>query len=123
MRIIHGDGGFARLHCHGRLKTALPHITEMGVDAIDPIEPPPQGDVDLEFVAREYGAHMSLFGNIEVSDIENVDPGEFELIAGRSLEAGRKARGFVLMPSASPYGRVITETTMENYKTLVRLTT
>ena len=122
VRIIHQNGGFARLHCHGRLKTALPYIAEMGVDAIDPIEPPPQGDVDLEFVTREYGAHMSLFGNIEVSDIENVEPAEFELIAGRSLEAGRKARGFALMPSASPYGREITERTMENYKTLVRLT-
>ena len=48
VKMIQRHGGFVRLHCHGRIRNVLPHIAAMGVDAIDPIEPPPQGDVQLE---------------------------------------------------------------------------
>ena len=70
VRTIQQHGGFVRLHCHGRIRKVLDQIVSMGVDAIDPIEPPPQGDVQLDFVRREYGKQLVLFGNIEVSDIE-----------------------------------------------------
>ena len=33
-----------------------------------------------------------------------------------------EGRGFVLMPSAAPYGRIISSNTMYNYETMVRLT-
>jgi len=32
-------GGFARIHCHGRIRAVLDYIVEMGAAAIDPIEP------------------------------------------------------------------------------------
>lgn len=120
---IKKHGGFARLHCHGRIKNVLPYMVKMGVDAIDPIEPAPQGDVTLEYVRREYGKDMVLFGNLEVSDIENMEPHAFEAVVRRSIGEGTsgQGRGFVLMPSAAPYGRVITETAMRNYETMVRL--
>ncbi|MHC4913340.1 MAG: uroporphyrinogen decarboxylase family protein, partial [Planctomycetota bacterium] len=51
-------GGFARIHCHGRIRAVLDYIIEMGADAIDPIEPPPQGDVEIEYVRREYGKNL-----------------------------------------------------------------
>ncbi len=96
----------------------------MQADAIDPIEPPPQGDVDLEYVRREYGKDLVLFGNLEVSDIENMAHDEFEKVVEKSLKDGTSGdgRGFVLMPSAAPYGRIITDTTMKNYETMIRLT-
>jgi len=95
------------------------------VNATDPIEPPPQGDVDLEFVRKEYGKELVLFGNIEAVDIENKEPAEFEKIVKQSLHEGTvgKGRGFVLMPSASPYGRTITADIMKNYETMVKLAT
>ncbi len=123
IRSIHSSGGWARVHCHGRIKKVLPMIVEMGADGIDPIEPPPQGDVYLADVRREYGKDLALFGNLEASDIENLPPPDFERVAEQSLQDGTagKGRGFVLMPSASPYGRTITKQTMTNYETLVRL--
>lgn len=123
IRSIHSTGGWARVHCHGRIKKVLPMIVEMGADGIDPIEPPPQGDVLLADVRREYGKDLALFGNLEASDIENLPPADFERVAAQSLGDGTagEGRGFVLMPSASPYGRTITKQTMTNYETLVRL--
>jgi len=115
--------GFARIHCHGRLQAVLDYIVEMGADAIDPVEPPPQGDVELEYVRSKYGRDLVLFGNIEIADIENTEPGQFEKIVEKALidGTGGKGRGFVLMPSSAPNGRTITPKVMENYETMVRL--
>lgn len=120
---IHEHGGFARIHCHGRIKNILPIIAELNADGIDPIEPPPQGDVELAYVRREYGKQFVLFGNLEISDVENMPPDKFETVVAKSISEGTlgEGRGFVLMPSASPYGRTITSTTMTNYQTMVRL--
>ena len=118
-------GGYARIHSHGRLKNILPHIADMGASALDPIEPPPHGDMLLSDVKREYGRDMTLFGNLEICDIENMEPADFEEVVKRSIEDGMEGsgKGFVLMPSASPYGRVITPRTLTNYGTMVRLAT
>ncbi len=116
-------GGYPRIHCHGRLKNILPFFIEMGAAGIDPIEPPPQGDVELIDVRREYGRDLALFGNIEVADIENMPPPMFEKVVEKALREGTsgEGKGFVLMPSSAPYGREITDTTMRNYETMVRL--
>ena len=45
-----------------------------------------------------------------------------ELALALADGTGGEGRGFVLMPSAAPYGRTITPRTMTNYETMVRLT-
>jgi uroporphyrinogen-III decarboxylase len=121
--LIHQYGGYARIHSHGRLKNILPHIVVMGADGLDPIEPPPQGDMQLVDVRREYGAQMVLFGNIEASEIETLPPPQFERRVAQALREGTAGtgRGFVLMPSACPYGRHISADVMANYETMIRL--
>lgn len=123
IKTIQKYGGYARIHSHGRLKNILPLISKMGADGLDPIEPPMQGDVELEYVRENYGRNMVLFGNLEITDIENLEPSEFEKKVRAALEQGTagSGRGFVLMPSASPYGRTISARTMTNYETMVRL--
>jgi uroporphyrinogen-III decarboxylase len=118
---IQKKGGFARFHSHGRLKNILPLIAEMGPAGLDPIEPPPQGDIELIDVRREYGHNMVLFGNLEASDIENLDEDRFRRKVRKALQEGTagEGRGFVLMPSASPYGRIITSRTQRNYEAMV----
>ena len=123
IRMIHAHGGFARIHSHGRLEAILDMIAAMGADGLDPIEPPPQGDVDLSYVRQRHGSQLVLFGNLEVTDLENLPPAQFEETVKRALDEGTagEGRGFVLMPSAAPYGRTISATTMANYETMVRL--
>lgn len=122
---IQKHGGFARIHCHGRIRSVLDYIVEMGAAAIDPVEPPPQGDVELADVRREYGDKLVLFGNIEYADIENAEPAQFEEMVEKTLRDGTQGpgRGFVLMPSAAPIGRKVTPRVLANYETMVRLTT
>jgi hypothetical protein len=123
VKTIQEYGGFARIHCHGRIRAVLDYIVEMGADAIDPVEPPPQGDVELEYVREKYGGRLVLFGNLQLADIENIEPAEFEKVVEKSLRDGTsgEGKGFVLMPSSAPAGREITGRIVENYRTMIRL--
>jgi hypothetical protein len=120
---IHRHGGYARVHSHGKLRDILDDIVAMGADGLDPIEPPPQGDVELSYVRERYGAGMVLFGNLEISDIENLPIGQFSEKVRRALGEGTagNGRGFVLMPSACPYGRVLATQTLKNYEKIIEL--
>jgi uroporphyrinogen-III decarboxylase len=123
VRSIKKYGGYPRLHSHGRLKAILPHIIEMGVVALDPVEPPPQGDAELAWIVSEYGKDLVIFGNLEITDIENMETADFAKIVEKSLRDGSSGgKGFVLMPSACPYGRKISERTLANYRTMVEKT-
>lgn len=124
VKIIQKHGGFARIHCHGRIGNVLDHIVGMGVDAIDPVEPMPQGDVELKDVIEQYGDKLVLFGNIEVADIENLPGVEFDVLIDKTLEemVEGAGKGYVIMPSSSPFGRKIPAQTLRNYETLVHKT-
>ncbi len=120
---IHAGGGYARIHSHGNLKVILDDIAAMGADGLDPVEPPPQGDVELSYVRRHYGAGMVLFGNLEASDIENLPTALFAEKVKRALAEGTSGsgRGFVLMPSACPLGRQLSPLAMQNYEKIIEI--
>jgi len=117
-------GGYARVHSHGNLTEILGHIAATGCTGLDPVEPPPQGDVSLAYVRKNYGKQMVLFGNLEASDIENLPVDQFAEKVRTALREGTagKGRGFVLMPSASPYGRKLADRSLRNYEKMVELT-
>ncbi len=123
IREIHAHGGYARIHCHGRVKNILDMIAGMDADALDPIEPPPQGDVALREVRQRHGRQLVLFGNLEIADIEMLPTPRFSELVKRALDEGTagEGRGFVLQPSASPYGRTLTPVTLRNYEAMLRL--
>ena len=119
--VIHRHGGFARIHSHGRLKAILDDIVSTGAVALDPVEPPPQGDVELKYVREKYGQELVLFGNLEISDIEILSQDSFAEKVRMAIEEGMKGagRGFVLMPSACPYGRKLSQKALKNYEKMV----
>lgn len=123
IREIHAHGGYARVHCHGRVRNILDMIAGMGTDALDPIEPPPRGDVALREVRERHGRQIVLFGNLEVADIEMLPTPRFAELVKRALDEGTagEGRGFVLLPSASPYGREVSPLALHNYEAMVRM--
>lgn len=121
IQLIQSSGGYARIHSHGNISEIMPSVAKMGWDAIDPLEPAPQGDVELEAIRREYGKHMVLFGNIELSEIESMPAAQFEKRVYQALEDGTsgEGRGFVLMPTACPIGRILKPETLRNYEIMI----
>lgn len=117
VKIIQKYGGYARIHSHGRLRNILCLLKKMRIDGLDPCEPPPQGDMTLVEIKKVIGQETVLMGNIEVADIENIPTEEFEKKVITALREGTEGngRGFILMPTACPYGRTITPLTLANY--------
>ena len=74
----------------------------MGVDSIDPVEPPPQGDVGFAEARRRVGDRLTLFGNIEFCWMDMETPDFIERAVKRAIDEGGKDR-LVLWPSASPH--------------------
>lgn len=120
---IHHHGGFARIHSHGNLKNILDHIIATGAMGLDPVEPPGQGDVELKYVRGKYGDRLVLFGNLEVSDIETMPTANFVKNISTALSEGTSGtgRGFVLMPSACPYGRILSDLCLRNYEKIIEV--
>jgi uroporphyrinogen-III decarboxylase len=121
VKAIHQHGGFARLHSHGNLHDILDDIVATGCMGLDPVEPPPQGDVSLAYVRERYGEQLVLFGNLEANDLENESTSVFEKRIRTALNEGTGGKGFVLMPSAAPYGRTLTPNVVPNYEAMIRL--
>jgi uroporphyrinogen-III decarboxylase len=112
---IHAAGSKARLHCHGRIGRVLEAIADTGADALDPCEPPPDGDVALEEVKRRVGHRMCLFGNLELRILEMSEPAEVRAAVRRCMEQAKAGYGYVLMPTAAPIGIPLPRRTEENY--------
>lgn len=111
------------IHQHGRQKDVLQYTLKTGCDGIDPIEPIPHGDISLLDVRKNYGKDLVLFGNLEIRDIEQLSPEEFEPLIEKAIEEGTfgEGKGFVLMPSACPLGRILSENTLNNYKKIIEV--
>jgi hypothetical protein len=60
---------------------------------------------------------------LEIADIENLPTPLFSEKVKRALDEGTagNGRGFVLMPSASPYGRELSVQTMKNYEAIAKI--
>ncbi len=98
--IIHNGGGCVWVHSHGNMKDMIARFADMSIDALNPIEPPPMGDLEIEEAFEIVGDRMALEGNIESHDIMT---GTKEELAGkihRTLEAGRGKR-LILCPSSA----------------------
>jgi len=90
------------VHCHGKVGRLLPLFLQMGVDSTDPVEPPPQGDIEFRDARRLVGDRMTLYGNIEFLDMERCTPDQIEAKVKAAIEEGGKERT-VLYPSATPH--------------------
>jgi uroporphyrinogen-III decarboxylase len=113
--LVHAHGAKARIHCHGRIGRVLDMILDTGVDAIDPCEPPPDGDIELADVKRRAGSRLCIFGNIEVKLLESGSGDDVEREVKRAMDAAKRGGGFVLSPSDSVYGSPLPKKTEENY--------
>ncbi len=114
--LIHRHGAYARVHCHGKIARVLDAILALAPDGLDPVEPPPDGDVELAEVKARTGGRVTLFGNLELKALEHGSAGEVEALTRRALAEGKPGGRFVLMPTAAPINIPLAAKTAENYR-------
>jgi hypothetical protein len=98
--LIHNGGGYVWVHCHGKTACLIDRYIEMGVDVLNPLEPPKNGDVDMRAVVKKYGNRIGLEGNIEIQDILLAEEDELRALIDECVGAGRESGRFILCPSA-----------------------
>lgn len=102
IEIIHRHGAIAYYHNHGRVMAFLEELAGLGMDAMDPFEAPPWGDVqDLGEARRRVGDRLCIVGNLDDMEIVNQLPTEevLEIARERLRQAGTQA--FILGGTAS----------------------
>lgn len=114
-REIKNAGGITRIHCHGKIGKVIEQFAVTGAEGIDPLEPPPDGDMELADVKRLYGKTFCLFGNIELRELENSDKERIEFLVKSAMNDAKEGSGFIFMPSSAPMNAPLTKKTEENY--------
>jgi len=117
---IHERGKLAHIHCHGRLDRYLERFVEVGTDGLNPIEPPPLGDVVLGDAKRRVGERMCLIGNIQYEDLASASLEQVETMVRDTIAQGAPGGGFILALCAAPYEVPLPEKTARNMIAMLR---
>lgn len=110
---INAAGGISRIHSHGNVRSVMDEIIKTGAMCVDPLEPPPDGDLPLAEAKERYGDKIILMGNIEYKDLEAKSEEEITELVKQAIQDGGK-EGFILLPSATPINIPLAEKTCKN---------
>jgi len=98
--LVHKYGGLVHVHCHGKVNTVFERIIDMGVDMLDPMEPPPDGDLEICEAKRRAKGRITLMGNIEIRDLDFATPEQIDEKVKHAIIDGGKFH-FMLYPTAT----------------------
>jgi len=98
--LVHENGGRFWVHSHGKMSGIIDRFAEMGVDVLNPIEPPPMGDITLEDAFCKVGDRMGLEGNIEVDELMLSSNERIKYLVRNALDIGRRYGRFILCLSS-----------------------
>jgi len=99
---IKRNGNIVCIHCHGKIKAVLEMIKSMKPDILEPIEPPPYGDVTLRVLKNKLGDEICLMGYIEYEDLVSSEPATVRRIVRKVIREGAPGGGYIMIPSAIP---------------------
>ena len=114
INLLHRYGGLARLHCHGKIRKVLGSFLKMEIDATDPVEPPPDGDIGLREARQILGKKVTLIGNIEERHLEIGTKDDVEVAVKKAIEEGAERGPFILCPTSMPLTTPLDKKIQEN---------
>jgi uroporphyrinogen-III decarboxylase len=113
--MIRQAGGIPRIHCHGRTGRVVDQMAELAPDALDPIEPPPDGDITMADMKKALGGRVCLTGGIELKYLEAASGEYVEQLVRDTMAEGKPGGRFILMPTAAPINVPLSPKTEANY--------
>jgi len=99
-KIIHEYDGIYYMHCHGKIKQVLNKMKIVDIDVLDPIDPPPQGDCELEFAKRLISDSICLAGNVNSTLMVRGTPHDIEESVRKCISQGAPGGGYILQPTS-----------------------
>ena len=101
-KAVHRHGGYVWVHSHGRVSSFLEDFVAIGGDCLQPLEPPPMGNVDMGEAKRRIGANMTLVGNIQTHDLITAPTAHVRGLVRGLMRVAKPGGRFALSPSAEP---------------------
>ncbi len=101
---IHRNGGRLRIHCHGNCMDYLERMNQMGVDATEPLEPAPFGNVVLAEAKKRVGDRMLLSGNVPSQEFLSMNREEVRECVKEAISAAAHGGGFTLRTTGGHAG-------------------
>ncbi len=118
--LIHEAGKLVWVHCHGDMKPVLLDFVEMGVDCLNPIEPPPVGGLTLAEAKRLVNGRMTLDGGIENGAFDLLEPDEMERLVEETVAMGKPGGCYIFGQTSDPGTWVsLNEKHIANFKVFV----
>ena len=90
-------------HCHGRVGRVLDDLLEIGIDTLEPIEPPPQGDIALRELLARVAGRICLMGHIQDQDFYRAPPGGMRQRVRQIAETVAPTDRYIMMPTCTPF--------------------
>lgn len=100
--LIHEAGGMVWVHSHGAVNKVLEGFVEAGVDCLQPLEPPPHGDLVLADAKRRVKGRMCLEGNFECYEFDNLSPEAMRERVRQAIADAAPGGGFIVATADGP---------------------
>lgn len=118
--LIHDAGKLVWVHCHGDMEKVLIDFVDMGVDCLNPIEPPPVGGLTLAEAKELIDGRMALDGGVQNGDNDLLEPEEMVRVVEETVAMGKPGGCFILGQTSSPTTwPTLSEKHIANYRAFV----
>jgi uroporphyrinogen-III decarboxylase len=111
---IHSYGALVWLHCHGRVKSVIHQMCEVGYDILQPLEAPPMGDITMA-EAKIATKGKCLIGNIQIAELYDSSPDKIDALCREVITQAKPGGGFILGITASYFSASMTDKILANY--------
>ena len=99
---IHEGDGVVWVHSHGSVSKVLEGFVDIGVNCLEPLEPPPHGDLDLADAKRRVGGRLCLEGNFEPYEFDNLTPDAMRERVRRAMADAKEGGGYIVACADGP---------------------
>ena len=115
VKMIKEAGHLSSIHCHGKVRKVFEEFLVIENDILEPLEPPPQGDITLKETLDRAEGRMSLMGYIQDQDLYTSGPGEIREKVRLICQLVRGKIGYIMSTTATPYMFPPPERFVRNY--------
>ena len=120
VKIIKDGKQFSSIHCHGRVAEVFEDFIQMGADLLEPLEPPPQGDISLSEAVQRGRGRISLMGYLQDQDLYTLSPSEIEKKVEEIRGLMGTQTGYILTTTATPFMFPPPRQFVDNYVQFIR---
>jgi len=78
-------------------------LLEIGIDTLEPIEPPNQGDITLRELLKKVAGRICLMGHIQDQDFYRLPPGGMRQKVREIAETVAPTDRYIMTPTCTPF--------------------